>query len=816
MSYGVTIIASVAMVAVASAFGYLINRIRNASMRINCRTRELKDTSIKLEKEIKERKMVEKRLGIISGEWRMTFDSTQDVMVMLNARLDVIRANAASIILFERGFHAMIGAPVSELFSHIQLPVDMEALKKVYDTKNREARVIFYPGKNRWLDVSVDPILDSSGNVSGSVLVIRDITDIKTMQEQLLHVQKMDSIGRLAGGVAHDFNNILSVVIGYSELALKELPEGSIIHDHISAIRGAGEKAAALTKKLLAFSRKQVLDMKAVNMTRVIGNMTKMLERLIPENITLIFEAGTGDQQVLADPVQMEQILMNLVVNARDAMSEGGYLTISTAGVVFDEDQASDKANPAPGGYLRLSVKDTGIGMSREVQDKIFEPFFSTKKVGEGTGMGLATVYGIVKQHNGHIDVLSEQGKGSTFSIYFPVTAGETEEIAGTKAEGAVTGKETILVVDDEPLLRDIIAGMLAPLGYEVFEAGCAEEALKISEEYAGSIDLLLTDVIMPGMNGKKLADIMIKRYPGIKVIFMSGYTDDVIARHGVLDEGIVLIQKPVAEKVLTGRIREVLDSDNQRKPACAGLESPREISVLLVDDNKDIRRLIKAFLKDCSCRIDTAENGEIAVRKCVMREYDLILMDMQMPVMDGPSAIRDIRKREREKGLRQATVIALTGNADPEDISVCLKAGASFYLEKPVSKDVLVKAVFSCEAPEHHHADRDKKEGSEKMVATIEEELKDLIPEYMEERQNDINRMLKALETQDYEAVRILGHTLKGSGGGYGFGPITDIGLQIEEAARQGNRKDVGRWINELSYYIDNVEVLYRKTSGP
>jgi nitrogen-specific signal transduction histidine kinase/CheY-like chemotaxis protein len=403
--------------------------------------------------------------------------------------------------------------------------------------------------------------LDESGHISGAVHIIRDITEQKNLQLQLLQAQKMESIGRLAGGVAHDFNNLLSAIIGYTELTLLKLPAESPLKDYLLTVKDAGEKAAELTHRLLAFSRKQVLQMRAVNLNASLENMVKMMSRMVREDISLELYTDPSVVTIMADPVQIEQIVMNLIVNARDAMPHGGKLIIETANAYLDEDFIIRHENVKRGAYVMLSVSDTGIGMSRKVQERIFEPFYTTKGMAEGTGLGLATVYGIVKQHSGYIYVYSEVGKGTTFKIYLPVAGEKTAAQPEIEQRCMTGGKETLIVVDDDPSIRKLIKDILQPLGYRLFFAGDGDEALKIVRR-EGTVDLLLTDVIMPNMNGRQLADLFLRDYPGVKIIFMSGYTDETIAKQSVLTEGDVLIEKPLSPVKLTSRLRQILDKE--------------------------------------------------------------------------------------------------------------------------------------------------------------------------------------------------------------------------------------------------------------
>ena len=418
----------------------------------------------------------------------------------------------------------------------------------------------FVDGEDRIFEVHGYPIFDEQGRVKQVIEYTIDITESRQLEEQLHQSQKMESIGRLAGGVAHDFNNILTAIIGFSELALNKLPESHPVRRDLKIVREAGEKAAVLVRKLLAFSRKQILEMKVVNLNELIEDVLKLLGRIIGEDV--YFEINTGKEvgNIKADPSQVEQILMNLVINARDAMPEGGRINIETSNVVLDDDYTKSHEGIVPGPYVMLAITDSGKGMTREVQEKIFEPFFTTKG-SQGTGLGLATVYGIVRQHKGHVFVYSEQDMGTTFKIYFPATGESAKKTRIISPAMAPKGNETLLVVDDDRSILDLIIDTLQPLGYTLIDATCAEEVLEFIERSDTQFDLLLTDMVMPGMNGRELAKAVKEKYPETKVIFMSGYTSDMIANQGALQAGEIFIQKPLSPMNLAGRIRQVLDS---------------------------------------------------------------------------------------------------------------------------------------------------------------------------------------------------------------------------------------------------------------
>jgi two-component system, cell cycle sensor histidine kinase and response regulator CckA len=406
---------------------------------------------------------------------------------------------------------------------------------------------------------------DSDGNVQA---IVRDITERKQveeekakLQDQLLQAQKMESVGRLAGGVAHDFNNMLGVILGHVEMAMEQVDPGQMIYADLQEIKKAAERSTDLARQLLAFARKQTVSPKVLDLNDTVGEMLKMLQRLIGEDIHLAWVPGANTWPVKVDPSQIDQVLANLCVNARDAIAGVGKVTIETGNISFDEDYCSEHAGFTVGEYALLAVSDDGCGMDKETLSKLFEPFFTTKETGKGTGLGLATVYGIVKQNEGFINVYSEPDKGTTFKIYLPRHIGKAKRVLVTGLkEPAMRGKETVLVVEDEPAILSLSRRMLEKQGYHVIAAATPGEAIRLAEAYAGEIQLLMTDVVMPEMNGRDLARKLLSFYPNLKRLFMSGYTANVIAHHGVLDEGVHFIQKPFSIKDLAAKVREAID----------------------------------------------------------------------------------------------------------------------------------------------------------------------------------------------------------------------------------------------------------------
>jgi hypothetical protein len=392
---------------------------------------------------------------------------------------------------------------------------------------------------------------------NASLVLAADITERKNLEEQFYQAQRLESVGRLAGGVAHDFNNLLTVINGYAAVILSELPQASLMAQRVAEIHAAGEKAATLTQQLLAFSRRQLIQPRVLSVNQVIADMDRMLRRLIGEDIDLAITLAPDLANVKADEGQLQQVLMNLAVNARDAMPQGGSLMIETSNVFLDEGYSTDHPEVRPGAYIMLAVSDSGTGMTPEVQRRIFEPFFTTKPRGAGTGLGLATVHGMVRQSGGWIWVYSELGRGTTFKIYLPQTREAVSSLAAVIRTDA-GGTETILVVEDQDEVRALAMTVLERYGYHVLGASGGKEAIALAKSYKGTIHLLLTDVVMPGMSGRALAE-QLKAQRKLRVLFMSGYTENAIVHRGILDSGLDYIQKPFTPESLVHRVREVL-----------------------------------------------------------------------------------------------------------------------------------------------------------------------------------------------------------------------------------------------------------------
>jgi two-component system cell cycle sensor histidine kinase/response regulator CckA len=424
-----------------------------------------------------------------------------------------------------------------------------------------EYRIVRRDGSVRCIETFTRPMVYE--NEAGSLSISLDITERKQLEEQLRQAQKLEAIGRLAGGIAHDFNNILTVIKGYTGLLLQDLDAHNPLTADIGQIEKSAERAAALTRQLLAFSRKQVLQPVVLDFNAIVSNMDKMLQRLIGEDIILTTLLDPALGQIKADPGQIEQVLLNLAANARDAMPQGGKLTIETKNIYLNKRYARQHLDVKAGPYIMLAMSDTGSGMDEETRSHMFEPFFTTKEQGKGTGLGLATVHGIVIQSGGHIGVSSEPGQGTTFKVYLPRAEGAYAS-AKPKLQSSILakrGSETILLVEDEALVREFARRTLLNEGYLVLEASYGEEAIRVAQQHQGSIDLLVTDLVMPGgMSGRQLAERLIPLRQAMKVLYMSGYTDDALVRHGVFEADIAFLQKPFSPDHLAGKVREVLD----------------------------------------------------------------------------------------------------------------------------------------------------------------------------------------------------------------------------------------------------------------
>lgn len=508
----------------------------------------------------------EERLRRAAEEWRATFDSITDLVSIQDKNYKLLRVNRAYADAFGAKPQDLIGKTCFEVVHGTKKPLADCPHKETLETGKAVTMEVQDPRSGAYLQISTSPIFSDTGEVIGSVHISKDITEHRRAEEeskkltaQLLQAQKMEAIGRLAGGVAHDFNNLLTVIMGYSELLLSRLGRRSPIRRDIEEIKKAGERAASLTRQLLTFSRRQTIQPKVLNLNEVVSEMEKMLRRLIAEDTELVTIFERQPKNVTADPGQLEQVIMNLAVNAHDAMPRGGRLTIRTENTTLDSEVSRGIPRAQPGKFVRLSLEDTGTGMSKEVMEHLFEPFFTTKK--GGTGLGLSVVYGIIKQHKGWINVYSEPGKGTVFKVYLPATTDEPSDESGGSVSpaGLHGGGQRILLVEDEAGIRNFVSRVLAENGYSVYEAANTREALAIFKKEKGQFDLLYSDVVLPDKTGLELANKLIATKPDLPVMMTSGYTDQKAHWPAIQRKGFRFLQKPVAVNDLLKAVKEAL-----------------------------------------------------------------------------------------------------------------------------------------------------------------------------------------------------------------------------------------------------------------
>jgi PAS domain S-box-containing protein len=636
-------------------------------------------------RDISDRKHAELELSESEARFRQLVESAPYGILVVDRDL-ILYANAEAVRMFG-------AARPGDLLGHSLLeragPEEHESmLQRARDvlagvpSPVAERRYLRLNGEEFWAAVSAAEI--EYNQRPAGLLFYRDITAAKRaeeehtrLEEQLRQAQKMESVGRLAGGVAHDFNNYLTVINGYCEMLLGDTDAGPEIRESLEEIRAAGARAASITQQLLAFSRKQIATPRVLSLNQVVTDSGQLLRRLIGEDVEIVTRLHAQPGNVMADPLQLGQVLMNLAINARDAMPDGGQIAIETGEREIEQVAESGSA-VRPGRYALLSVTDTGAGMSPDVQERIFEPFFTTKGAGTGTGLGLSTAYGIVHQAGGWIDVRSSPGAGSCFEIWLPLTDAVTVDAAApSPTVDSGRGEETLLVVEDQGDVRRLALSILRANGYRLLEAENAEQALQLSGGYAGRIDLLITDVIMPGLNGRQLADRMTRERPGLKVLYTSGYAADVIALQGSLAPGMAYLPKPFGAAQLAAKVREVLGAG--RGPS----------TLLVIDDDPAVRGFLRQILSGAGYVVVEAGDGKSGMRKIETQGVELVITDLVMPEQEGLETLQRLRVQRPN-----LPVIAISGAFGGSYLKTARRLGATATLAKPIDPETLLRAV--------------------------------------------------------------------------------------------------------------------------
>jgi len=625
--------------------------------------------------DITERLRAETELRLSEERYRGIVENTHEGICMCDAERNVTYCNGrfASMLGYEAAGEIQCGK--------IHFEEDSEDARRRFERRKLgvsdcyETRLRRKDGSALAVSSSASPIADEHGNFAGAICMFTDIEERKRLEDQLRQSQKMEAVGRLAGGIAHDFNNLLTVILGYGGVLERKLSPHDPLIKNVTEIRKAGERAAALTQKLLAFSRKQVLRPQVLSLNDLIRDTEGMLRRLIGEDIQLAAELDSVVCHVKADPGQMEQVLMNLIINARDAMQKGGRLLIETKREELPGGRAELRGLRA-GVYVALTVTDTGCGMDELTKGRIFEPFFTTKEPGIGTGLGLATVLGIVNQSGGAISVYSEVGIGSTFKIYLPLVEGPEAAVESTKSPAARPDGKSILLVEDDASIRELTAEVLREHGYQVIEAACAEQAGELFGA-SGQVDLLLTDVVMSGMGGHELANILVAARPGLRVLYMSGYSERGVVQQGLLDPGRSFLPKPFSPTELLAKVGEVLAP---RKNAA---------KVLIVDDDAQVRCFLAKLLEIEGYQVLQASNGKEAQERCRETRIDLLITDLVMPEQEGLETIHSIRRNRPH-----VPVIAISGAFGGTYLELAKKLGADSVFRKPFDPDQVLTEV--------------------------------------------------------------------------------------------------------------------------
>jgi two-component system, cell cycle sensor histidine kinase and response regulator CckA len=664
----------------------LVRKLEDKIQQLEAARTELAASIEEKNREIAQRRLAEEALTRSEEQLRLMWEGSTDGMLLSDRNGIILRANPALARMFSKPLDSLPGQPFTCCYGFDDPDPILAGYRERVESRTVEAHfetmLRRWDGEQIWAEGSSVTIEFPSGPMVFSIL--RDVTQRKRseqersiLEEQLRQAQKLESVGRLAGGVAHDFNNLLTVINGHCELLLGQLRAGDPLRDSVEEIHKAGERAAGLTRQLLAVSRKQVLQPQVLDLNGVVRETQPMLARLVGEDVELRVQLHPEATAICADPHQLVQVLMNLAVNSRDAMPQGGTLRIETSVVEWGGNDVQAHPGARVGRYVVLAVSDDGEGMNEETRRHMFEPFFTTKEVGKGTGLGLSMIQGIVAQSSGFIEVDSEPGHGTTFKIYLPGVEDAPADSGKPEAVIALRGKETVLVVEDQAEVRKYVAAALGTYGYRVIQAADAEEALLLCERERGRVDLLLTDVVMPNWSGQELADRLGQRWSGIRVLFMSGYADDAILRHGFPAKGVNFIQKPFSPDQLAIRVRQIL------------MTRDRPARILVADDEAGVRSFLRTVLEGGGYAVIEAANGKQALQEARARDVDLVITDLVMPEQEGIETIRALRRNVPGVG-----VIAISGAFGDQFLKTAELLGADAVLSQPVSAELLLARV--------------------------------------------------------------------------------------------------------------------------
>jgi signal transduction histidine kinase/DNA-binding response OmpR family regulator len=617
--------------------------------------------------------------GILSE----TLDTITDGVQIISPDWRYLYVNAAACRHGRRAREELVGRKMLECYPGIEATPMFAVLTSCME--DRKPRLLdnafsFEDDAVGLFELRVEPC------AQGIFVLSADVTERRRLENQLSHVQKLDTLGQLAGGVAHDFNNLLTAMQGFAGFALAQIGDGHAAAEDLREVLDAVERATALTRQLLSFSRQAPIAARVVDVNGIVSSLERLLERLIGEDVEIATKLSREPCRTHIDPGAFEQLAINLVLNARDAMPEGGEVTIETSHVTMDEPRAMTHGQVIPAGdYVVLAVTDEGTGMEPADLEKIFEPFFSTKPAGQGAGLGLSTCYGVARQAGGYIGVYTERGQGSTFKVYLPRARGPVSEIAELAPARAANGTETILLVEDDPQVRHVAERALARCGYTVLVAASAQEASTLLLRYGRPPHLLLTDMTLPGSSGYQLATHLGGRYPGMRVLFISGYTEGAISRRGALPPGTPLLTKPFSADMLARCVRQVLDDT---APGTAPIDESEQAPLVLIVDEL-LRRTLKRQLTILGCEVIEAGDGGRAMLLARDTAPAAIFIDLYMPGTDGHTLLR----RLPHSGVT-SPIVVMSGGGNMDDVIGALRNGACDYLKKPWSRDDLASSL--------------------------------------------------------------------------------------------------------------------------